>query len=265
MIQQKPKLMVHEVAYLNEKNINPQNFETSTDNDRVWYLDNGASNHMTGNQRYFQSIDESITGKVRFGDDSHIDMKGKGPILFCTKDGGNKLLADVYYIPDLRRNIINLGQARESGCDIRMKEDYLTLRDKDGKLIVQEKRSKNQLYKVTINSNEQCLQLSIGSDSSRWHERVGHIGRETMRLMVNKELVYGLPKIEIEKETCSSFLLGKQARHVFPQETTYRAEKKLGLSCMETFADLSRHLHPRRSVTSLFLLTIFLGKCGPYF
>lgn len=100
---------------------------------------------MTGNHNYFKRIDESITGKVRFGDDSRIDIKGKFSILFCSKHGGKKILTDVYYIPDLKSNIISLAQATESGCDVRMKDDVMTLKDKDVKLIGNEKRSKNRL------------------------------------------------------------------------------------------------------------------------
>lgn len=121
--QEAKELMVNEVIYLNERNVNPKKFETSLDN--IWYLDNGASNHMTGNLYYFKAIDESITGKVRFGDDSRIDIKGKGSVLFFTKDRGKKILADVYYIPDHKSNIISLGQVTEAGCDVRMKDDYL--------------------------------------------------------------------------------------------------------------------------------------------
>lgn len=62
------ELMMHEVVYLNEKNVNPREFETNNEN--VWYLDNGASNHMTGSRSYFKTLNESITGKVRFGDES---------------------------------------------------------------------------------------------------------------------------------------------------------------------------------------------------
>lgn len=67
--------MMNEIVYLNKKNVNPQKLETNSDN--VWYLDNGASNHMTENMSYFRSINESITGKVRFGDDSRINIKRK--------------------------------------------------------------------------------------------------------------------------------------------------------------------------------------------
>lgn len=67
--------MLNEVIYLNKKNVNPKGLEISSDN--VWYLDNGASNHMTGNQNYFKSINESITGKMWFRDYSRIDIKGK--------------------------------------------------------------------------------------------------------------------------------------------------------------------------------------------
>ena len=82
--QEADRLLMHEVVYLNEKNVNPKDFEASSDSDRVWYLDNGASNHMTGRYEYFKNIDYLVTGKVRFGDDSRIDIKGKGSILFIS-------------------------------------------------------------------------------------------------------------------------------------------------------------------------------------
>ena len=41
-------LIMHEVVFLNENNIKPKDFEPSSSGDNVWYLDNGASNHMTG-------------------------------------------------------------------------------------------------------------------------------------------------------------------------------------------------------------------------
>lgn len=215
--QETDGLMMNEVVYLNEKNVKPKDFESSSDGENVWYLDNGASNHMTGNRDYFKEIDESITGKVRFGDDSRVDIKGKGPIMFITKNGGKRIIADVYFIPDLKSNIISLGQATESGCDVRIREDYLTLHDKDGNLITKANRSKNRLYKVLMEIvDSRCLQLRTLSDSEKWHARLGHIGSDSMRTMVNKELVVGIPNITVVKETCEACLLGKQARQVFP-------------------------------------------------
>ena len=151
---------MHEVLYLNENKIKPQEFESSKDSDKIWYLDNGASNHMTGYRQYFTKIDETIKGKVRFGDDLRIDMKGKGSINFVSENRSKLVLTDVYYIPELRSNIISLGQAIEAGCEVRIKDNYLTLHDKDGNLITKASRARNRLYKVTMNTvDAKCFQV----------------------------------------------------------------------------------------------------------
>lgn len=112
-----------------------------------------------------------------------------------------------------------------------MKDDYLILRDKDGKLITRAKRSRNRLYKVLIDIvDSKCLQTTItSSDSARWHACLGHVGMDSMSRMIKNSLVIGIPNVTVEKDTCSSCLLGKQARHSFPQATTYHANNILDL------------------------------------
>ena len=46
-------LLMYEVVFLNEKHCIPSEYETNTGEEYTCYLDNGASNHMTGHKRYF--------------------------------------------------------------------------------------------------------------------------------------------------------------------------------------------------------------------
>ena len=147
---------MHEFVFLNEKNVLPEKYETNTE-ENMSYLDNGASNH-------------TITGKVHFGDDFRIDIKGKWTISFFDMNGDSRKMTDVYFIPDLRSNIISLGQATEACCDIRLKGDELTMHDKHGKLLVIATRSRNMLYKVHMGIKaEACLHTSTENESKRWH------------------------------------------------------------------------------------------------
>ena len=246
------ELMMNEVVYLNKGKVIPSKFETAY-GDNVWYLDNGVSNLMIGNRDYFSRLDEKMTGKVRFGDDSRIDIKGKSSILFITKDEKRKILADVYYIPELRSNIISLGQVTEFGCDIRMKEDYLILYDRDGNILVKASRSKNRLYKVTMEvDNTKCLQLTKLGDSAVWHVRLGHVAFETIKSIMSKEMVTGIPNIAIDKEPCSSCLLGKQVRQSFPKATTYCADHALEL----IRGDLCGPISPSTAASNMYIFVL---------
>lgn len=111
-----------------------------------------------------------------------------------------------------------------------MKDDVLMLFDRTGFLIIKTTRSRNRLYKVVLQADVvQSLQIKSPTDCSRWHARLGHVNTETMKTMISKELVVGLPSISIERETCVSCLLGKQTRKRFPQATLYRATHPLEL------------------------------------
>ncbi|XP_076949889.1 uncharacterized protein LOC143622671 [Bidens hawaiensis] len=54
-------LNLHEIVYLNEERVNPKSLETEKVEEGTWYLDNGASNHMTGNQLYFSELNNNIS------------------------------------------------------------------------------------------------------------------------------------------------------------------------------------------------------------
>ena len=71
---------------------------------------------MTGNRAAFSELDTGVVGTVKFGDNSGVDIQGRGTVVFQCKNGEHKALTDLYYIPKLRSNIVSIGQLDERGC-----------------------------------------------------------------------------------------------------------------------------------------------------
>ncbi|XP_074328211.1 uncharacterized protein LOC141666112 [Apium graveolens] len=105
----------------------------------VWYLDNGASNQMTGQRSKFKTLDKSVTGQVKFGDGSLVEIKGNGAVRLRCKNGEERELREVFYIPSLCNNIISLGKFSETGYKVVMSGEYLWVYDSQGKLLMKVK------------------------------------------------------------------------------------------------------------------------------
>nr|GEU99311.1 zinc finger, CCHC-type [Tanacetum cinerariifolium] len=121
-----------------------------TNMDSLWYLDNGASNHMTGVREHFKELDEEVSGNVRFGDGSYIEIKGKGLIIIECDDEKQRIISHIYYIPDLKSNLLSLGQFTEIGCKVVMEDDELRLYDIDNKIFMKVTQQRNRLYKANL-------------------------------------------------------------------------------------------------------------------
>ncbi|KAI5448246.1 hypothetical protein KIW84_015608 [Lathyrus oleraceus] len=151
-------------------------------NDNVWYLDSGASNHMCGHKHLFKEMRKIEDGNVSFGDASKVKVEGKGTIRYLQKDGLIGSIQDVYYVPNLKTNILSLGQLTEKGYSILMKERILYLKDKLGHLIARVEMERNRMYKLNlINVREKCLQVNVEDKASLWHLRFGHLHHAGLR------------------------------------------------------------------------------------
>ena len=99
-----------------------------------WYLDSGATHHMTGRRELFTDLDGDVSGSVRFGDASRVDIQGVGTIAFEGKNGERWLLHGIFYIPVLKNSIMRLGRLDKDGSEVRIRDGVLRVWDQRRRL-----------------------------------------------------------------------------------------------------------------------------------
>jgi hypothetical protein len=119
-----------EHVFLNEERARVELRKSANDVDAAWYMDTGASNHMTGDASVFAELSNKVSGSVRFGDGSIVDIHGRGSVMFSTEGGRHRALTNVYWIPRLKTNIVSIGQLDENGCPTHVQDGMMTVRDR---------------------------------------------------------------------------------------------------------------------------------------
>ncbi|XP_075499116.1 uncharacterized protein LOC142537491 [Primulina tabacum] len=77
--------------------------------DNCWILDSGCSFHLSPNKDWFETFNESNGGQVMLGNNKSCRVNGSGTIRLRLSDGTEKLLHELRYVPELKRNLISLG------------------------------------------------------------------------------------------------------------------------------------------------------------
>lgn len=193
----------------------------------VWFLDSGCSNHMSGTRSLFKELDESQIGDVRLGDNKQMQVAGKGIIAIKTVQGDIKLLYDVQFVPNLAHNLLSIGQLMSSGYKIVFGDGMCVVIDKkSGRSIVNVHMTQNRMFPLDVSNDvvNNALIAKEKNDSELWHLRYGHLNARSLKILNQKEMVVGLPKI-YELNFCEGCVYGKHSRASFPVRKAWRASK----------------------------------------
>src|SRR5664279_745126 len=138
---------------------------------------------MTGERTMFAELDTSITGTVKFGDGSLVDICGQGTVLFAGKTDEHLAIKVVYWIPRLNAHIISLGQLDETGCQVLIQGGIFGLRERERRLLVKVQRGATRLYKLTAQVAQPVCYAALAGADAAWtcHARFGHLNFDSLR------------------------------------------------------------------------------------
>ena len=107
-------------------------------------MDSGCIFHMTLNREFLINFQKSDGRKLLLGDNGVCDVKGTGSVQIATHDGMIIMLANVRYVPELKRNLISLGELDRSGYTIKFGNGVMKVTK--GSLVKLRGALRNDLY-----------------------------------------------------------------------------------------------------------------------
>jgi len=130
---------------------------------------------MAKDESIFKDIDDSVKVKVRLGNGLVVESKGKGTVMVETKKG-TRFIKDVLLVPNLKENLLSIGQMLEKGYIIHFEGDTCSIFDNSHKRqeiakIKMKKRNKSFpiSFKYTTNT---AFKVEVDENASwNWNER----------------------------------------------------------------------------------------------
>ena len=165
---------------------------------------------MTGDQSLLTRFEEKAGPGVTFGDDSKGYTLGYGMI---EKD--NVIIEKVELFDGHKHNIFSISQLCDNGNKVHFSQESCFIANKESGDILLTGNRKGNVCIADFNSSNvdslTCL-LSKASvdDSWTWHKKLSHLNFKEMNMLVQKNLVSGLPNKEFTKYgLCDSCQKGK--------------------------------------------------------
>ena len=236
------------------------------DREDTWFLDSGCSNHMCGKKEYFIDFDENFTDTVKLGNNTSMVVIGKVNIRLQV-DGMVQKITGVFYIPELKNNLLSIGQLQEKGLAILFQNNICKVYHSERGLIMDTKMSGNRMFRLHAVSQPVMptfLSATIEETVQLWHYRYRHLSYKGLKTLQEKNMVSGLPELKSPSKLCDDCMVGKQHRASFPKKRNWRATQILQL----IHADICGPLKPNSNSGKRYLITFiddFSRKFWVYF
>jgi hypothetical protein len=178
----------------------------------TWYIDSGASCHMTGVHEYFNNLKEyNANFNIVLGDNSKYRPAGKGIVRFQRESGKPLSINDVLFVPGLTKNLIYVSALEDKGYEVTFR---------DGRVLIHPRGSnasmgkvlgvrKDKLYKLHF---EPACTLVSSNNSGRdlgelWHRQMAHLRHGALKVL--REAMTGLPEFSYDQQCVQGVCFGK--------------------------------------------------------
>ena len=85
----------------------------------VWFVDSGASRHMTGAREQFTQFSEKeLNLAVELGDNRIVRVVGVGTVSFQRESLPPLKVREVLYVPGLKKNLISVSTIEDQGYEV---------------------------------------------------------------------------------------------------------------------------------------------------
>lgn len=183
----------------------------------VWYIDSGASNHMTPNGNMLSEKKDSDIAHITAANNERIKVESVGSTTICADDG--KIAVDrVLHVPGLAVNLLSVSKIVERGNSVLFNKEGCFIKN-SGNEMVASCKSTNGIYR--IEAAGVCMLTKHKATAMEWHRKIGHVNYQTLVKMKN-DPAYGIAFSDDDHQVknCEVCARGKQSRKSFPMSET---------------------------------------------
>jgi hypothetical protein len=177
----------------------------------AWYVDSGASSHMTRVQEYFYSLqEEEMDLLIEMGNNAKCRAACLGAVTFQRESGKPLMVKDVLYVPCMKKNMISVSGLEGRGYVVSFQDGRVYIRPKDSKVAKVIGVRYEKLYRLKFEPT-QALVSSRCDLAELWHRNMAHLHNGALKVLkVLKEIVTGLPDFSTEHhEVCKGCVMVK--------------------------------------------------------
>ncbi|KRY14711.1 Retrovirus-related Pol polyprotein from transposon TNT 1-94 [Trichinella patagoniensis] len=203
--------------------------QKETDGDKDWFLDSGATTHLTHRDDWMEEYNGRTTHTVAIANGTNITTKGCGVMKIPLATEKTMVAYDVRHAPELALNLLSVSRIAAQKKTLIFDENGCRIVD----LAVEVPRQHilgtatqyNGLYRLNRCDH---WAMAVQDVPDLWHRRLGHLSRGSMKLLQDGQAT-GIPSDAITKTDCVTCLKEKQCRLPFPKSATKRSEEVLEL------------------------------------
>lgn len=192
-------------------------FRSISDKD-AWFLDSGASDHMSNKFEWFGKYEKFTSPKmIRIGNGELIPAYGIGDIdivAYDSKQWMPKHLSGVLYVPAIHLNLFSMCRTLEKGFTLTSDDTKCEFKSNGNVVAVGERQSRlyKMLFKVVSSEDGASAYTAVKKESLRkWHERLCHQNvAHVKQFLRNNNIEY----ID-EQFVCEACIYGKHHRSSF--------------------------------------------------